>query len=209
VFLGAVAIIGCTSTSATSSQAGTNVPRGTVATAAAGAGKIKVVYDEANVKPENLEAFRIVQQSGALDRLTAFVNDRLALPRDISVNVTDSVPKGVSDASFDAIDGSTVWEPASFLTETYEAAKTTVPKVKAAGKVPSVFTDVEFTPENVLIGATEFIYGHELGHTLSLVTNTPTLTFEEYQADGFAAFATLNDPSIGYKPAIYAAVFFD
>ena len=101
-----------------------------------------------------------------------------------------------------------MWEPAFFLTENLQAAQKLVPEVKAAGKVPSVFIDEEFTPEAVLAGATEFIFGHEMGHMVSLVLAIPVLTFEEYQADGFAAFVTLSNPESGYKPALYAAALF-
>jgi len=174
-----------------------------------GGGKIKIVYDEAGVKPENLDAFRIVKESGGFDRIASWMNDRIDLPVDIRVMVTDAVPAGVTDASFDVIDGATVWEPAFFLTESLQAAQKLVPEVKAAGKVPSVFTDDEFTPEAVLAGSAEFIFGHEMGHVVSLVIDPPVLTFEEYQADGFAAFVTLSNPESGYKPAIYAAALFD
>src|SRR5262249_12740571 len=174
-----------------------------------GSGKIKIVYDEAGVKPENLDAFRIVKESGGFDRIASWMNDRIDLPVDIRVMVTDAVPAGVTDASFDVIDGATVWEPAFFLTESLQAAQKLVPEVKTAGKVPSVFTDDEFTPEGVLAGSAEFIFGHEMGHVVSLVIDPPVLTFEEYQADGFAAFITLSNPESGYKPAIYAAALFD
>src|SRR5262245_32675009 len=191
--LGAGAIVGC----------GNDASGSTVG------GKIKIVYDEMGVRPENLEAFRIVKESGGIDRVASWMNDRIDLPRDITVMVTDAVPAGVSDAVFDVPDGSTVWETASFLTESLQAAQKLVPEVKAEGKVPSVFTDDEFTPEAVLAGATEFIFGHEMGHMVSLVLAIPVLTFEEYQADGFAAFVTLSNPESGYKPAIYAAALFD
>jgi hypothetical protein len=173
-----------------------------------GGGKVKIVYDEAGVKPENLKAFRIVKQSGGLDRVALWVNDRIDLPVDITVRVTDAVPKGVTDASCEA-DGKTVWEPAFFLTETLEAAKKLVPEVKAAGKVPSVLTDADFTPEAVLAGSTEFIFGHEMGHALTRVLDLPVLSFEEIQADAMAAFVTLNNPASAYKPAIQAAALFD
>src|SRR5215813_13946179 len=60
-----------------------------------GGGKIKIVYDEAGVKPENLDAFRIVKESGRFDRIASWMNDRIDLPVDIRVMVTDAVPAGV------------------------------------------------------------------------------------------------------------------
>jgi len=67
-------------------------------------------------EPENLTAFRIVKQSGGIDRVASWVNDRLDLPADITVRVTDAVPKSVTDASCEP-DGKTVWEPAFFLSK--------------------------------------------------------------------------------------------
>jgi hypothetical protein len=191
------------------SSGGTSSGTSAATTTPSGSGKIKIIYDDAGVKPENLEAYRIVKQSGGLDRLASWVNDRIALPRDITVKVTDAVPKGVSVASFDDLEGATVWEPAAFFTDSYQAAQKLVPEVKAAGKVPSVLTDADFTPEAVLSGTMEFIFGHEVGHALSAVLAIPVLTFEEYQADGFASFATLSNPESSFRPAIQAAATFE
>src|SRR5262249_23107704 len=151
-------IAGCTNGGTSSGTSAATTP--------SGSGKIKITYDDAGVKPENLEAYRIVKQSGGLDRLALWVNDRIALPRDITVKVTDAVPKGVFVASFDDLEGATVWEPAAFFTDSYQGAKKLVPEVKAADKVPSVLSDAEFTPEAVLSGTMEFIFGHEIGHAL-------------------------------------------
>jgi hypothetical protein len=196
--LGAGAIAGCAMTAR----------RTAVPSVGGGGGKVIIVYDEAGVRPENLNAFRIVKQSGGLDRVASWVNARIDLPADITVKVTDAVPAGVTDASCEP-DGKTVWEPAFFLTEMLEASQKLVPEVKSAGKVPAVLADADFTPEAVLAGATEFIFGHEMGHALMRLLDLPVLSFEEIQADGMAAFLTLNNPQSAYKPAIQAAVLFD
>jgi len=209
--LGVGAIVGCGSGGASNTRSAASTPGSGVVTggtAPGSGGRIRIVYDEAGVKPENLEAFRILKQSGGLERVVAWMNDRINLPKDITVKVTDNVAPGVEDASF-GVDGETVWEPAFFLTETLQAARKLVPEVKTAGKVPSMLSEADFTPEAVFVGGTEFIFGHEMGHMVQRVLNIPVLTFEEYQADGFAAFVTLNNPSSGYKPAVQAAALFE
>src|SRR5262249_11854806 len=65
-------------------------------------GRVQITYDEAGTKPENLHALRLMQQSGAFERVASWVNDRIALPSDIHVRVTDAVPTGVRDASAEA-----------------------------------------------------------------------------------------------------------
>src|SRR5262249_62304569 len=121
-------IAGCTSGGTSSGTSAATTP--------SGSGKIKITYDDAGVKPENLEAYRIVKQSGGLDRLASWVNDIIALPRDITVKVTDAVPKGVSVASFDDLDGATVWEPSSFFTASYKCSLKIAPQIKLAGSIP-------------------------------------------------------------------------
>src|SRR5262249_56822974 len=209
--LGVGPVVGCGSDGASNTRSAASTPGSGVVTggtAPGSGGRIRIVYDEAGVKPENLEAFRILKQSGGLERVAAWMNDRINLPKDITVKVTDNGGAGGEDASF-GVDGETVWEPAFFLTETLQAARKLVPEVKTAGKVPSMLSEADFTPEAVFVGGTEFIFGHEMGHMVQRVLNIPVLTFEEYQADGFPAFVTLNNPSSASNPAVQAAALFE
>src|SRR5215831_12517205 len=167
-------------------------------------GQVKIIYDEAGTKPENLHALRIIKQSGAFERVASWVNDRLALPDDIHVRVTDTVPTGVTDASAEA-DGKTVWFPPFFLTEYLQAAQASV----ADARQPSILSDTEFTPESLFVGVSEFTFGHEMGHVLIRVLDIPVTSFEESMADGLATFVTINNQESTYKPAVQAAAVFD
>src|SRR5215813_14082493 len=143
-------------------------------------GRVQITYDEAGTKPENLHALRLMQQSGAFERVASWVNDRIALPSDIHVRVTDAVPTGVRDAS-----------------------------AEADGRKPSILSDAEFTPESLFVGVSEFTFGHEMGHALIRILDIPVTSFEESMADGLATFVTINNPESTYKPAVQAAVVFD
>jgi Putative metallopeptidase len=167
-------------------------------------GRVQITYDEAGTKPENLHALRIMQQSGAFERVASWVNARIALPSDIDVRVTDAVPTGVTDASAEA-DGKTVWFPPFFLTEYLQAAQASV----ADARKPSILSDAEFTPESLFAGVSEFTFGHEMGHVLIRVLDIPVTSFEESMADGLATFVTINNQESTYKPAVQAAVVFD
>src|SRR5215510_12578629 len=101
-------------------------------------GRVQITYDEAGTKPENLYALRLMQQSGAFERVASWVNDRIDLPYDINVLVTDVVPTGVTDASAEA-DGKTVWYPPFFLTEYLQAAQASV----VDARKPSILSDAE------------------------------------------------------------------
>src|SRR5215471_17276780 len=146
-------------------------------------GRVKITYDEAGTKLENLNALRIIKQSGAFERVASWVNDRIALPYDINVRVTDAVPTGVTDASAEA-DGKTVWFSPFFLTEYLQAAQASVTDARK----PSILSDAEFTPESLFAGVSEFTFGHEMGHVLIRVLDIPVTSFEESMADGLATF---------------------
>src|SRR5262245_64896111 len=80
-------------------------------------GRVKIVYDEARIKPENREAVQLVRRSGAFERFADRTSKAVALPHDIEVRITDNIPKGIDDPITEA-DGRTIFWPADFLTTT-------------------------------------------------------------------------------------------
>src|SRR5262245_28661988 len=87
------------------------------AAAARGGGRVKIVYDDAGIKPENRDAVRLVRSSGALERFSELTSKAVALPHDIEVRITDKVPKAIDDPITE-LDGRTIFWPADFLTTT-------------------------------------------------------------------------------------------
>ncbi len=48
-------------------------------------GRVKIVYDDAGIKPENRDAVKLVRNSGAFERFADRTSKAVALPHDIEV----------------------------------------------------------------------------------------------------------------------------
>jgi hypothetical protein len=81
-------------------------------TVARGAGRVKIVYDDAGIKPENRDVVKQIRDSGVFDRLADRATKTLALPHDLEVKVSDNVP--FDDPSTD-VEGRTIFWPAGWL----------------------------------------------------------------------------------------------
>ena len=82
-------------------------------------GKVKIVYDNDAIAPENQQVVEKLRQSRVLEPLAGWVNKVVALPHDLVVNVTDDVPPGVTDQVTQP-DGRTIFIPPSFLNDVEE-----------------------------------------------------------------------------------------
>src|SRR4030095_5727362 len=59
---------------------------------ARGNGRVKIVYDDAGIKPENRDVVKQIRDSGVFERLADRATRTLALPHDLVVKISDDVP---------------------------------------------------------------------------------------------------------------------
>ena len=169
---------------------------------AAADGKVRIAYNDGATKPENRAVAEVIRKSGVLEQFAAWVNATVALPRDLTVKVTDKVPPGVSDAVTQPY-GGTIFIPPAFVAQIHEMNSTIVKDVER----PALFPADKFNADDLTVLSTEFIFGHELGHALQRQLQLPNLGLEEDAADGFASFYTLTE--VGPDPSMAAALQFD
>jgi hypothetical protein len=172
----------------------------------AAAGQVKILYEDDAIKPENREAVDQIRKSGVLERLADWINERVALPHDMEVKVTDDVPEGVTDQVTQP-DGRTIFVTAAWLTETHEILAEMVKDLNREGGPPTVFPKEKFNADDLNVLTNQYILGHEMGHALTRHLMLPLTGFEEDTADGFASFYNVNEE--GSDPVIAAAMFFD
>ncbi|MFJ8160241.1 DUF4344 domain-containing metallopeptidase [Streptomyces sp. NPDC096136] len=165
-------------------------------------GRVTVVYEDGTFKPEDRQVVALVRDSRVLERTADWVNRSLTLPYDMVVKVTAKVPPGVTDAVTQP-DGRTIYVPPSFLAEIKGAFAEIVKTVER----PSVFPASAYNTEDLTVLATEFVFGHEMGHALQRQLVLANLGLEEDAADGFASFHTVNE--VGPGPSLAAAILFD
>jgi len=173
-------------------------------TVARGNGHVKIVYDDAGIKPENRDVVKQIRDSGVFERLADRLTKMLALPQDLVVKVSDDVP-------FDdpTTEGKTIFWPAVWLNTTRSLLVDFVPEVIRDKGVPKAIGTQNFTPDTLNIWANQFILGHEFGHALIHQLTLPMTGMEEDSADGFATFFTIIDKETGPNAALGAAVLFD
>jgi Putative metallopeptidase len=171
-----------------------------------GNGRVKIVYDDAGIKPENRDVVKQIKDSGVFDRLADRATKTLALPHDLEVKVSDDVP--FDDPSTD-VEGKTIFWPAGWLNTTRMLLAEFVPDVIRDKGVPKAIGAQNFTPDTLNIWANQFILGHEFGHALIHQLTLPMTGMEEDSADGFATFFTIIDKETGPNAALGAAVLFD
>ena len=58
---------------------------------------MRVVYEDAGIRPENRDAVRLIREPGAFQRVADWTNQRVALNYPIEIRVTDTLPNGVED----------------------------------------------------------------------------------------------------------------
>ncbi|MFE2877607.1 DUF4344 domain-containing metallopeptidase [Streptomyces roseus] len=165
-------------------------------------GKVRVVYHDDAIAPENRRAAEVVRKSRVLEQAADWVNTSLALPHDMVVEVTDKVPPGVEDAVTQP-DGRTIYVPPEFLTELQGVATDVARTVER----PALFPQDRYNADDLTALSTQFIFGHELGHALQRQFMLANLGLEEDAADGFASFYTVNE--VGPAPSLAAALVFD
>lgn len=175
---------------------------------AKGTGRVRIVWQDDAIKPENREAIKAIRDSGVFERMADRLTEAVALPHDLEVIVTDDLPKGV-DVATTEMDGRTILWPASFSKETLDALTAFVPDAIRDKGVPKAVAPENFTPAMLNVWGNQFILGHEMGHALIHQLNLPLTGLEEDSADGFATFFTLNDKDTGPNAALGAAVLFD
>jgi hypothetical protein len=168
---------------------------------------VRVVYDDAGIKPENRAAAQLLRNSGAFERTADWLNQRVALRYPIEVRITDNRPQGVEVPATE-YDGRTIYWPAWWLTENHEVLTEYVAEVLRDRGVSSVIAHERFNADDLTILANQFILGHEFGHALIHQLVLPLTGLEEDSADGFALFSTLNGPD-GSAPVLGAATLFD
>jgi hypothetical protein len=172
----------------------------------AAAGQVTVLYEDDAIKPENRDAVEQIRQSGVLERLADWENERLALPYGIEVRVTDDVPEGVTDMVTQP-DGRTIFVPGSWLTETHDVLTDMVTDMESEGGRPTVFPEEKFNADDLNVLTNQYIFGHEMGHALTRQLMLPLTGLEEDAADGFASFYYVNEEES--DPVIAGAMFFD
>ncbi|MFB6619580.1 DUF4344 domain-containing metallopeptidase [Streptomyces sp. NPDC056367] len=165
-------------------------------------GKVTVVYDDKSFTPQDRQVVAPVRDSRVLERAADWVNKSLTLPHDMVVKVTTAVPPGVTDAVTQP-DGRTIYIPPAFLAQIEDAFDDVVKTVKR----PAPFPASAYNTDDLTALATEFIFGHELGHALQRQLLLANLGLEEDAADGFASFYTVNE--VGPGPSLAAAILFD
>jgi hypothetical protein len=169
-------------------------------------GQVKVLYEDDAIEPENQDAVEQLRESGVLERIAGWTNERVALPYGIEVKVTDEVAEGVTDQSAEP-DGRTIWIPGSFLTQTHDILTKYVEEANSEGGPPAVFPEEKFNADDLNALANQYIFGHEMGHALTRQLMLPLTGFEEDSADGFASFYNVNEE--GRDPVIAGAMLFD
>lgn len=147
-----------------------------------------------------------LRKSGVLERTAEWTNERLALPHDLEVRVTDDVPEGVTDQVTQP-DGRTIFIPGAWLTDTHELHTKIVEDLNREGGPPAAFPKEKFNADDLNVLTNQYIFGHEMGHALTRHLMLPLTGFEEDAADGFASFYNVNQE--GSDPVIAAAMFFD
>jgi Putative metallopeptidase len=168
----------------------------------AAAGQVTVLYEDDAIQPENQEAVEQIRESGVLEQLANWINERVALSHDMEVKVTDGVPEGVTDMVTQP-DGRTIFVPGTWLTETHGIVAEMVEEINR----PAVFPEEKFNADDLNVLTNQYIFGHEMGHALMRNLMLPITGFEEDSADGFASFYNVNE--VGSDPVIAAAMFFD
>jgi hypothetical protein len=171
-------------------------------------GRVKVVYDDAGIKPENRDAVKLVRNSGAFERFADRTSKAVALPHDIEVRISDKIPKGIDDPTTE-VDGRTIFWPADFFTTTRTLLAEAVADINRDRGRPKAISSENFNPDVLTVWANEFILGHEIGHTIIHQLRLPLSGLEEDSADGFAIFFTVNDKERGPNAALGAAILFD
>jgi hypothetical protein len=175
---------------------------------AKGKGRVTLVYQEDSIQPESRDAMKKIMDSGVFDRMADRLTKAVALPRDLQVIITDSVPKGIDDPTTE-LDGRRIFWPAAFSKETHDVLTKFLPEVVRDKGVPKVVSQENFTADVLNVWGNQFILGHELGHAVIHQLNLPLTGLEEDSADGFATFFTVNDKDTGPNAALGAAVLFD
>ena len=165
-------------------------------------GRVKIIYEDNQIKPKNRAVVEQLRKSGVLERTADWTNETVALPHDIEVRVTDDVPEGVTDQVTQP-DGRTIFIPGAWLTDTHEVLAKMVKDVNR----PAVFPKEKFNADDLNVLVNQYIFGHEMGHALTRNLMLPLTGFEEDTADGFASFYNVNEE--GSDPVIAAAMFFD
>src|SRR5262245_17809358 len=171
-------------------------------------GRVKIVYDDAGIRPEHRDAVKLVRDSGLFERFAVRTSKAVALPHDIEVRITDNTPKGIDDPSTEP-DGRTILWPADFLTATRTLLAEAVADINRDKGRPKAITSENFNADVLTVWANEFILGHEMGHALIHQLRLPLTGLEEDSADGFATFFTVNDKERGPNAALGAAILFD
>src|SRR5262245_66460304 len=75
---------------------------------ARGNGRVKIVYDDAGIKPENRDVVKQISDSRVFERLADRASKTVALPHDREVSVSDAVP---FDAPTTEVDGKPIVWP--------------------------------------------------------------------------------------------------
>ena len=171
-------------------------------------GRVKIVYDDAGIKPDNRDAVMLMRDSELFERFADRTRKAVALPHDIEVRITDTIPKGIDDPSTEA-DGRTIFWPADFLTTTRTLLAEAVADINRDKGRPKAIASENFSADVLTVWANEFILGHEVGHALIHQLRLPLTGLEEDSADGFATFFTVNDQERGPNAALGAAILFD
>src|SRR5262245_26710625 len=171
-------------------------------------GRVKIVYDDAGIKPENRDAVKLVRDSGAFERFADRTSRAVALLHDIEVRISDKMPSGIDDPSTEA-DGRTIYWPADFITTTRTLLTEALADINRDKGRPQAIASENFNPDVLTVWANEFILGHEMGHALIHQLPLPLTGLEEDSADGFATFFTVNDKERGPNAALGAAILFD
>jgi putative metallopeptidase DUF4344 len=169
-------------------------------------GKVKVVYENDAIKPENRDAVELIRKSGVLEQIADWTTETVALPHDMEMRVSDDMPEGVL-APIAEPDGRTIQLPASFFAQNYDVLSEFVAGLNKEGGPPSVFPEKDFNADVLTPWAEQYIVAHEMGHALVHQLLLPTTGLEEDAVDAFAAFFTINN--VGAGPALGAAALFD
>jgi hypothetical protein len=128
-------------------------------TVARGNGQVKIVYDDAGIKPENRDVVKQIRDSGVFDRLADRATKTLALPHDLVVKVSDDVP---FDDPTTEVDGKTIFWPAAWLNTSRSLLVEFVPEVIRDKGVPKAIGTQNFTPDTLNIWCNQFILGTSL-----------------------------------------------
>src|SRR4029453_18320823 len=175
-------------------------------TVARGAGRVKIVYDDAGIKPENRDVVKQIRDSGVFERLADRATKMLALPHDLVVKVSDEVP---FDDPTTEVDGRTIFWPGRWVNTPRSPLVEFGPEGIRGKGVPKAIGTQNFTPDTLNIWCNQFILGHELGHALIHHLTLPLTGMEEDSAGGFATFFTIIAQESGPNAALGAAVLFD